>query len=201
LVGYVEGATIGKDSPYDAIASTLTMGIYSFINNESFVIQGRNLPFDDNDQVAIGFNVPSTGTYKIAINTADGLFLGTQDVYLKDELLNIYHDLKSAPYSFTATAGIHDTRFKLVYKNTVLSNVTFNENEIQIAKNRNFIEIVSGSEIMENVKVFDIRGRLLVEKTKINTNSVSIDTNNIQDQVLIINIVTSKGIKVTRKIL
>jgi hypothetical protein len=201
LLGYVSGATVTKDSAYDAIASTLTMGIYSFINNESFVIQGRNLPFDDNDQVAIGFNVPSTGTYKIAINTADGLFLGTQDVYLKDELLNIYHDLKSAPYSFTATAGIHDTRFKLVYKNTVLSNVTFNENEIQIAKNRNFIEIVSGSEIMENVKVFDIRGRLLVEKTKINTNSVSIDTNNIQDQVLIINIVTSKGIKVTRKIL
>ena len=201
LVGYIEGATIGKDSPYDAIASTLPMGIYSFINDESFVIQGRNLPFDDNDQVSIGFNVPTAGTYRIAINTADGLFLGTQDIYLKDELLNTYHDLKTTPYSFTATAGIHDDRFKIVYKNTVLSNVTFNENEIQIAKNNNIIEIVSGNEIMDNVKVYDIRGRLLVEKSKINNNTISIDMVGIQDQVLIVNILTSEGIKVTKKIL
>lgn len=201
LLGYVSGATVAKESAYDAIASTLTMGIYSLINDETFVIQGRNLPFDDNDQVAIGFNVPTAGTYHIAINTIDGLFLGTQDIYLKDELLNIYHDLKSAPYLFTTAAGIHDTRFKLVYKNTVLSNVTFNENEIQITKNKNIVDIISGNETMKNVKIFDIRGRLIVEKTNINSNSISIDMNNIQDQVLIINIVTSEGIKVTRKIL
>ena len=115
-MGYIEGATIGKESSYDALASNLTMGIYSFINNETFVIQGRSLPFDDNDQVSIGFNVPTSGNYSIGINTADGLFLGTQDIYLKDELLNIYHDLKSAPYTFTATAGVHNDRFKLVYK-------------------------------------------------------------------------------------
>ena len=134
LVGYIEGATMNKESSYDAIANTLTMGIYSFINGESFLIQGRSLPFDDNDQVNIGYNVPTAGTYSIGINTADGLFLGTQDIYLKDELLNIYHDLKTAPYSFTSATGIHDDRFKLVYKNTVLSNQTFNENEIQNCK-------------------------------------------------------------------
>jgi hypothetical protein len=145
--------------------------------------------------------VPNPGTYKIAINTADGLFLGTQNVYLKDELLNIYHDLKLAPYSFTATTGVYNNRFKLVYKNTVLSNVIFNENEIQIAKNNNIIDIVSGNETMENVKIFDIRGRLLVEKTNINSNSISIDMNNVEDQVLIVNIHTIEGIKVTRKIL
>ena len=201
LVGYAEGATMGDDNTYDAAASTLTMGIYSMLNNQPYVIQGRSLPFDDNDEVAIGYNVPSAGTYRIGINTADGLFLGTQDIYLKDELLNIYHDLKSAPYSFTTTAGIHNTRFKLVYKNTVLSNTTFNENEIQIVKNKNIVEIVSGNEIMDNVKIYDVRGRLIVEKTKINNNIISIDINGIQDQVLIVNIVTSEGIKVTRKIL
>jgi len=201
LVGYIEGASMNSDSAYDALANPLDMGIYSFINNESFVIQGRSLPFDDNDQVSIGFNVPTAGTYSIAINTADGLFLGSQNIYLKDELLNTYHDLKSAPYSFTATAGVYNNRFKLVYKNTVLSNVAFNENEIQIAKNKNIIDIVSGNEIMDNVKVYDIRGRLLVEKTKINANTISIDMNNIQDQVLIINIVTTEGVKVTKKIL
>ena len=201
LVGYVEGATMDKDSKYDALSSTMNLNIYSIIDNEKFSIQGRSLPFDDDDEVAIGFNVPASGNYTLGINTADGLFLGNQDIYLKDEQLGIYHDLKSTPYAFTATSGVHNDRFKLVYKNTVLSNVTFNENEIQIAKNNNSIEIVSGNEIMSNVKVYDVRGRLIVEKNKINDNKISIDTNNVQDQVLIVNIVTSEGIKVTRKIL
>lgn len=201
LVGYVEGATMDKDSKYDALSSTMNLNIYSIIDNEKFSIQGRSLPFNDDDEVAIGFNVPASGNYTLGINTADGLFLGNQDIYLKDEQLGIYHDLKSAPYAFTATSGVHNDRFKLVYKNTVLSNVTFNENEIQIAKNNNSIEIVSGNEIMSNVKVYDVRGRLIVEKNKINDNKISIDTNNVQDQVLIVNIVTSEGIKVTRKIL
>ena len=201
LIGYIEGATMGDDSTYDAFATTLDMGIYSFIDDQSYIIQGRSLPFNDNDQVVIGFNVPVSGNYTIGINSADGLFLGNQNIYLKDELLNIYHDLKVNPYSFTATAGVHNDRFKLVYKNTVLSNTNFNENEFQIAKNKNIIDIVSGNETMDSVKVFDVRGRLLVEKTKINNNSISIDMNSIQDQVLIINIVTTEGIKVTRKIL
>ena len=201
LVGYVEGATMDKDSKYDALSSTMTLNIYSIIDNEKFSIQGRSLPFNDDDEVAIGFNVPASGNYTLGINTADGLFLGNQDIYLKDEQLGIYHDLKSAPYAFTATSGVHNDRFKLVYKNTVLSNVTFNENEIQIAKNNNSIEIVSGNEIMSNVKVYDVRGRLIVEKNKINDNKISINTNNVQDQVLIVNIITSEGIKVTRKIL
>ncbi|CAM3688248.1 GEVED domain-containing protein [Flavobacterium gelidilacus] len=202
LVGYIEGATMDDDNNYDAIADPLTMGIYSLINNKPFIIQGRSLPFDDNDQVAIGFNVPSPGTYKIAINKADGLFLGTQDVYLKDEELNIYHDLKTTPYTFIATAGNHNNRFKLVYKTaSVLSNVTFNENEVQITKNKNIVDIISGNETMENVKIFDIRGRLIDEKTNIKSNSISIDMNNAKDQVLIVNIITSEGIKVTKKIL
>ncbi|WP_339839362.1 GEVED domain-containing protein, partial [uncultured Flavobacterium sp.] len=202
LVGYVEGASMGSDSTYDALANPLDLGIYSFINNESFIIQGRSLPFDDNDQVAIGFNVPTAGTYKIAINTADGLFLGTQEIYLKDEELNIYHNLKTNPYSFNATAGAHENRFKLVYKTaSVLNNETFNQNDIQIAKNKNIVDIVSGNETMENVKIFDIRGRLIVEKSNINSNSISIDMNNVQDQVLIVKIVTTEGIKVTKKIL
>jgi len=54
---------------------------------------------------------------------------------------------------------------------------------------------------MDNVKVFDTRGRLIVEKSEINSNTVSVDVNAVQDQVLIVNITTSEGIKITRKIL
>ncbi|WP_338376232.1 GEVED domain-containing protein [uncultured Flavobacterium sp.] len=206
LVGYIQGATNQKDRMFDAFTENKDdQNFYSIIdnaNNEIFKIQGKALPFNDDDIVPLGVKIVANGNHSIAISEVDGLFLQNQDIYLKDELLNIYHDLKSAPYTFTATAGVHNDRFKLVYKSaTVLSNQTFNENEIQIAKNNNIINIESGNETMDNVKVFDTRGRLIVDRTKINNNTISIDVNTVQDQVLILNITTTEGIKITRKIL
>ena len=206
LVGYIQGATNQKDRMFDAFTENKDeQNFYSIIdnaNNEMFKIQGKALPFNDDDIVPLGVKIIASGNHSIAISEVDGLFLQNQDIYLKDELLNIYHDLKSAPYTFTATAGVHNDRFKLVYKSaTVLSNQTFNENEIQIAKNNNIINIESGNETMDNVKVFDTRGRLIVDRTKINNNTISIDVNTVQDQVLILNITTTEGIKIIRKIL
>lgn len=201
VIGYVSGATMAEDNLYDAFSPSSSMRLYSLINEKEFLIQGRALPFEDTDEVPLGFSVSTAGNYHIAINAIDGLFEGNQEIYLKDELLNVYHDLKSAPYSFTATVGNHNDRFKLVYKNTVLSTTTFTENEVQIAKNNGIIDIVSGNETMQNVKVFDIRGRLIVEKNNVDNNTLSLDVNSVADQVLIVNITTDENIKIVKKIL
>lgn len=203
VIGYVTGATMDNDNLYDAFSPLSSMRIYSLINSEEFLIQGRALPFDSNDQVPLGFNVSTAGTYHIAINAIDGLFEGNQEIYLKDELLNIYHDLKTAPYAFTTASGAHNDRFKIVYLNNVLSNSNshFNENEVQITKFDGVIDIVSGNQIMNNVKIYDIRGRLIIEKENVNNNILSIDTKNIENQVLIVNITTTENIKISKKVL
>ena len=48
----------------------------------------------------------------------DGLFVG-QNIYLEDKLLNVIYDLRTTPYSFTATEGIVENRFVIRYTNTV----------------------------------------------------------------------------------
>src|SRR5690606_25355537 len=120
LIGYVEGASDEKDSFFDAHEKASgSLGIYSNINNETFAIQGRSLPFSVSDEVPITFKTANTGLHHLAILAVDGLF-DNQSVYVKDEFLNVIHDLKSAPYPFSTEAGIHQNRFKIIYQNETL---------------------------------------------------------------------------------
>lgn len=204
VIGYVTGATMDEDNLYDAFSPANSMRIYSLINEKEFLIQGRSLPFVNTDQVPLGFTVSEAGTYHIAINAVDGLFEGNQDIYIKDELLNTIHNLKLSPYQFTTTSGIHNDRFKIVYTpNDVLSTntSTINENEVQITKYNGVIEIVSGNQTIDNVKIYDIRGRLIVEKNNVDNNMLSLDVNNVEDQVLIVNVITTDNIKFSKKVL
>jgi hypothetical protein len=117
LLGYVTGATIGKDNEYDGfLVDAPQMQIYSLVGDERMVIQGRPLPFDDNDQVPLGFTIATVGTYSVAISAVDGIFDNGQDIYVEDMLLHRFHDLKVSPYSFTSTAGRFLDRFRIVYK-------------------------------------------------------------------------------------
>lgn len=108
LLGYVEEATNGKDRLFDAFTNEkLSFNIFSLIENDIMLIQGRTLPFDNNDKVDIGVSIPQDGLYKIALSSVDGLFSDVnQNIYLEDKLLNVIYDLRTSPYSFMASKGI-----------------------------------------------------------------------------------------------
>jgi hypothetical protein len=162
LVGYATDATFERDRMFDAPHKVGTaMGIYSLIGEKSMIIQGRPVPFDNQDMVPLGVTIPSTGTYKIAISVVDGLFDTTeQTIYLEDTALGIIHDIRVAPYSFTATAGDYKTRFILRYTNQALGNETMNENQTFAYVSNNTLQIQSSESILE-VNVFDITGKLV----------------------------------------
>lgn len=202
LVGYANGATNGKDSAFDAMEKASgSMGIYSMIESESFAIQGRSLPFDLNDEIPIAFNVGTAGACDIAILALDGLF-EQQAIYLKDELLNVFHDLKVAPYHFTSEAGFFANRFKIVYQNETFDIPEFNNNNIVVYKDKlKAIQISTGNYTMAKVKIHDISGRLLLEKDEVNSNLLSIENlKGIADQVLLVTIITSENKIVTKKV-
>jgi hypothetical protein len=54
---------------------------------------------------------------------------------------------------------------------------------------------------MSSVKVFDIRGRLIEEKTGINASQTTISTNNIANEVLLFEITSLDGVTVTKKVI
>lgn len=204
LVGYASEATYGLDRLYDAFKNTANeMSIHSLAENKTLIIQGRALPFDQNDQVPIGVTVKLAGTYKIAIASVDGLFSEpTQNIYLEDKQLGVIYDLRQSPYTFDATAGIFNDRFVLRYTGTALSNPDFGTiNNIILTSSHGQLSIKSSTETIQDVTVFDILGRQLFEAKAIGNKDFSTSTITARQQTLIVKIKLENGIITTRKII
>ena len=202
LLGYMTGATQGIDSGIDGkYINDSPVSLTSIINGTDYVIQGRALPFDASDVVPLDFKTDTAGDYTIGLDHFDGLFAAGQNIYLRDNTNGAIQDLKAGSYTFTTTAGTFDTRFDVIYQTTLsTTNPIFNDSAVVVFKNHGTIYVNAGASILDNVKVFDIRGRLITEKSKINANQVAIDGTKYANQVLILQITSDTQERVTKKI-
>ena len=81
-----------------------------------------------------------------------------------------------------------------------VDNPIFNTNQVVIYKNEvNDFVINSGNVIMASVKVFDIRGRLLVEKKGVNASQTTMSVG-AANEVLLVQITSVDGEIVTKKV-
>jgi hypothetical protein len=202
LVGYMAEATSGIDNAIDGrYINDAPVALTSLIGSEEFTIQGRALPFSTSDSVPLGFKTDATGNYTIAIDHVDGLFNTGQAIYLKDNLLNTVTDLSAGSYSFASAAGTFNSRFELVYQRVLgVNNPDFTSNNVIAFNDNGDIKINSGSTVMEQVRVYDLQGRLLVEKKQINATETKITTT-AANQVLLLEITATTGTKVIKKII
>ncbi len=203
LIGYMSGGTNNVDATIDGkYINDSPNALNSYLNNGEYIIQGRSLPFTDTDVVPLSFKNIVAGNYTIAIDHVDGLFSGSQDVYLKDNFTNTLHDLKQSAYTFASDAGVFNSRFELVYNSASLStqNPIFNDNSVIIYKQNEVLNVNSGSVNMKEIKIFDIRGRLLYEKSALGATSLAIIDLTAEKQVLIVQISSEEGKRVTKKI-
>lgn len=163
LIGYVAGATNELDRLYDGTTFTSNeINIYSLVNDSKLVIQGKALPFDQNDVVPVGYSITTAGDYTIAIDHMDGVFENNQTVYLKDKLLNVVHDIKTNAYSFATAAGTFDNRFEIVFNANALGTGDLEGNNAVAYVKDNQLHIESVVNIKEIV-IYELSGK------KINT--------------------------------
>jgi hypothetical protein len=193
---------MGRDSFYDCVTQN-TGGtlLYSLVDDTKFNIQGRSLPFDVNDEVPIGLNAPVEGEYTIGIAAVDGLF-NQQNIYLKDNLLNITHDLKSDPYRFTTASGMFNDRFKIVYVDNALGVPTheFDENSIKVITTGE-VAVSSASLEMESIVVYNLLGQKLDTYANMHSDYVILSNLHKNNATLLLKIKLSTGETVTKKIL
>lgn len=204
VVGYVAGATMEKDNRYDAYAKlNYGMTFYSLVGEEAIHIQGRALPFDDTDVVPMGMQLVSAGNYTVALAHLDGLFAGNQDIYLEDRLLNIVHNLKDSPYSFTAdAAGFVNNRFVLRYKNASLSNDDFETAANTVtAYGNGGVVVKSTTAAIKEVVVYDVLGRTIAQKKNVASNEVVLPSVRQTQSALIVKITLENGQVIDKKIL
>jgi hypothetical protein len=203
LIGYFDNATLGFDKGYDGIVSKTSnyVSFYSFIDQAIYRIQGRPA-FNENDTVPLGYSSAVADTFTIAIDTKEGkLNNRSTNIYLEDKLLNVTHDLKQGPYSFTTAKGTFNDRFVLRYLSPTLGTNDLEAlvNEVKVAVNNNQIQISSPKETMKEVRVYDVLGKLIIERKNVNSNELTIPTRAISQQTLLINITLTNGQKVIRK--
>ncbi|WP_290842181.1 autotransporter-associated beta strand repeat-containing protein [Flavobacterium sp.] len=200
LIGYVTGATLAKDNGIDGrFFNDGEIEFYSKLTEGKFAIQGRPLPFDAADVVPMGFKVTTAGTYAIAIDQADGLFASGQNVYLRDNLSGTVHNLNDGAYSFTSEAGVFESRFEVLYENSLgTNNPVPADNAVVVYTQANNVIINSGALEMSSVKVYDVVGKLLQQVDNIGANTVTL-AGTAANQVMILSIQTTDGRTIIRK--
>lgn len=202
MLAYMTGATQGIDPAIDGrYFNDSPTALNSLLNNEEFAIQGRGLPFDGTDIVPLTFKTDRAGDFTISIDHVDGLFLGSKDIYLLDSKTGIETNLKSSSYTFAETAVVDNARFSLKFQKTLSVDATsFIDNNVVVYKNDGVIYINSGAKTINNIKVFNIQGRLIAEKNNVKSNTTSVPNLKASNQVLIVKVTTDDNQVISKKV-
>jgi hypothetical protein len=203
LVGYVQDATQGLDRSFDGESlGGNDVSFYSIIPQAELTIQGRALPFDENDQVTLGYNSEITGELSIRIDHIDGLF-DTQNIYLEDKELSVIHNLKEKPYVFNTEKGDFNNRFVLRYADKTLGTNSFNltkSDEAIVIVNQN-VTVQSLNQLIKNIVVYDLSGRKIDSYKKVNAQKYTLSHLNKTTAGLIVKITLEDDTVVSKKII
>ncbi len=203
LVGYAEGASYDYDRDFDGVRFTDNNAItfYSIISDKNLVIQGRGLPFSNQDQVQLGYKSTVNGSFAIRIDHFDGLF-ENQSIYVEDRLLNIIHDLKVSPYSFTSGIGSFDDRFVLRYTRTgLLGQSEFDTSSALFASIHDAKLQVVSTELMTELDIYEISGKK-VKRFELNQPTSKFESQiSMAEGIYLVAAKLKNGIVITRKLI
>ena len=201
LIAYLDGATVGYDNGYDGLfINDVKTTLLTLSGDKEVVIQARP-EFNNQDVLPLIFKTDVAGTYTINLAETEGLFNNGQEILLKDKVTGLTQILNNASYSFTTIEGSFTDRFEISYQNSLaVSTPNFNENNVVVYKKNQALVISSGNVIIDNVKVYDIQGRLLFDKTKVNASELKISTNTT-NEILLVKIILKNSEVVTKKVI
>lgn len=201
LVSYIDGASQGADDFDGKYINDSPLALTSNINGGEYTIQGRPA-FDATDVVTLNFKTDKVGDYTIAIDHTNGVFATGQDVYLIDNTTGTETNLKTDAYTFSAAKDENSARFSLKYQKTLnVNSLTFNENNLTVYSKNGVLYVHSGANTIQNIKVYDIQGRLLLEQNNVKSNTATVDNLAATNQALIVQVTSENNIVVSKKVL
>ena len=203
LLGYITNATNELDRMYDAPALDVKTNfeIYSYSNSDKLNIQGKGLPFSNEDQIHLGVSIAENGIHSIGINKVDGLFESeNQTIYLEDLQLGITHDLRNSPYDFMANIGRIENRFVLKFNNNTLGNEDFTSNSIVVFTN-DYINVTTTNETIKSIKIHDLLGRVITEVNNVNSNTFMSKNISKTQSALLVEVTLENGAIKTFKVI
>ena len=210
-VGYVNGATNGDDSARFDTRRNASTGMsaffYSNIENsdKKYSIQGKakqSLTLDEVIPLGIYTTIDLPTIYSISISHYQGDFFNNNTIYLKDNLLNVTHDLSTNDYAFTSEVGDFTERFEVVFTNNTLNTDTFEtiSNSISIIElpNNDVKFTYKGNLTIKSVKILDVLGREIYYYRG-NANTEIFNLSKLGSSVYIAKIELSNGKVISKK--
>lgn len=202
LIGYMPEATNHYDKQIDgkAFKGDFT-SIYTLIEDGKYSIQGRALPFQTSDIVKLGFRATEAGQFNISLSNFDGLFSeGEVVIYLKDNELNLIHNLIESPYSFEAKTGEFNERFEIVFeKKSTMSTEDLTGSSVQIYTNNQNIIVESKDEKILSVELYDLSGREIHSNHSVNAKTYNFKANS--KGVLVVKVQTKDSEVTVKKVI
>ena len=204
LIGYATGATNDFDSSFDgeSFDGNQFLDFYSINQDMNLVIQGRALPFEETDEIKLGFSSTVAGSFMIKIDDRDG-DLVNKNVFIEDKLTNIIVDITNESYAFTTEIGTFDNRFVLLYADKTLNTDEFSNNKesVFVSSKNEQLQINSTNEFIDEVAIYNLNGRKIYQKKEINNSDFSVLNLQAGHQVVMVKIVLRNGESVSRKIM
>jgi len=203
VIGYSNATTDGLDFGWDGrLYNDSDLSIYTKSGDAKLSIQAR-ASFTPTDVVPVSYKANNAGTFSINMSNYDGLLAGEQQVYLKDNMFNAFHDMKEGAYAFSSEAGTFENRFEIVYQNATLGagHPSFDTSTIILYKEGTILNIDAGKVTMKEISIYDVRGRLLYSNANVNAVQFAIDNLAAEQQVLIVQVMGEDDSRTSKKII
>ena len=202
-IAYTEATTLALDYGYDGkLINDGAIALYTTVDLTKLAIQARPT-FTSQDEVLLGYKASASGTYTLQLSQKTGVFAQDQPIYLKDILLNTVHNLTNDPaYTFASSAGSFEDRFVLLFaENLDTTNPEPKQNGVLVSNTNNVIKVTSSSTPIQAITIYDLSGRTVFQSGIINSATSEIRGLNATQQVLIVKVTTTDGIKISKKII
>jgi len=214
LVAYVDGATDGLDDvSYDAsrsLSGGLQTAIYTQIDsepNKKLGVQGKSTTSLNIDEtISVGFitTIDEAMLYTFSIAQLEGAFMTSNTIFIKDNLLDVIHNLSTSDYTFTSETGEFNSRFEVVFNDGTIvieeeeETITLDKFLIVELENDN-VQFAAPNDLQINsIRIINVQGKE-VYNLKGNNNRETYNLSKLNNTVYFANITLSNGQVITKK--
>ena len=196
LFAFSADATAGIDNGFDGKKfDNYPNTFYTKISGEKMAIDTHS-SFQSLDYFDLFINSDAVKNYTISTVQKEGVFNSGQSIFLKDKTNGVITDLSTSSYSFTSAGTGEENRFLVYFNNSVLATANVVKEEVNIYGNQGVLTVESPREIV-NVKVYDMSGRLIMNKKgqgRVMKTTISGTT------YVLVNVVLADGSSVSKKV-